>query len=66
MCPVAVPANAAWNYLLYRQLNDILDALLEVVPEDVCAIMLAVSHIIYEGKVDDSCAGRVWLDAMFT
>ena len=55
-------ANGAGDGLLHRQLdlNDILDALLEVVPRDAYAILLVVNHDIYEDEDDDFCAGRAF------
>lgn len=54
--------NGANDGLLHRQLdlNDILDALLEVVPQDAYAILLVVNHDIYEDEDDDFCAGRAF------
>lgn len=54
--------NGAGDGLLHRQLdlNDILEGLMEVVPEDAYAIILVVNHDIYEDEDDDFCAGRAF------
>lgn len=59
---VGCRANGAGDGLLHRQLdlNDILDALLSVVPGDAYAILLVVNHDIYEDEEDDFCAGRAF------
>jgi archaemetzincin len=41
-------------------LNDILDAVLEVVPDDAYAMLLLVDHDIYEDADDDFCCGRAY------
>ncbi|KAF4978268.1 hypothetical protein FZEAL_5325 [Fusarium zealandicum] len=41
-------------------LNDMLDALLTVVPIDAFAIILLTHHDLYEDEEDDFCAGRAY------
>ena len=41
-------------------LNDILDALMEVVPDDAYAVIMLISHDLYEDEEDDFCCGRAY------
>lgn len=41
-------------------LDDILDAAMEMLPADAYAIVLLVDHDIYESEDDDFCAGRAY------
>jgi archaemetzincin len=45
-----------------RQLNleDLLDALMENLPEDAYALLLVVDHDLYENEEDDFCCGRAY------
>jgi archaemetzincin len=41
-------------------LNDLLDAALEILPKDAYSIVLLVDHDIYEDEEDDYCCGRAY------
>ena len=41
-------------------LNDLLDAALDVLPDDAYAILLLVDHDLYEDDEDDFCCGRAY------
>ncbi|KAF2472373.1 uncharacterized protein BDR25DRAFT_283780 [Lindgomyces ingoldianus] len=41
-------------------LNDILDAALQILPEDAYSIMILTDHDIYEDEDDDYCCGRAY------
>ncbi|PKS12967.1 hypothetical protein jhhlp_000308 [Lomentospora prolificans] len=41
-------------------LSDILDALIEMVPDDAHSVMMIVNHDLYEDEDDDFCAGRAF------
>lgn len=50
--------NSLFPYQL--NLNDILDAAIEMLPSDAHALMLLVDHDIYEDEDDDFCCGRAY------
>ncbi|KAL7621838.1 hypothetical protein AAE478_007338 [Parahypoxylon ruwenzoriense] len=41
-------------------LNDILDAVIEMLPEDAYSVILLIDHDIHEGEEDDFCCGRAY------
>ena len=41
-------------------LNDMLDALLSILPSDAYAVMMLVDHDLYEDEDDDFCCGRAY------
>ncbi|GAB1318404.1 Archaemetzincin-2 [Madurella fahalii] len=48
--------------VFYRQLNldDILDAAIEALPDDAYALVMLVNHDLYEDADDDFCCGRAY------
>ncbi|KXX76626.1 Archaemetzincin-2 [Madurella mycetomatis] len=48
--------------VFYRQLNlnDILDAAIETLPDDAYALVILVDHDLYEDDDDDFCCGRAY------
>jgi archaemetzincin len=51
-----------YNNCYTRQLNleDLLDALIENLPDDAYALILVVEHDLYESEEDDFCCGRAY------
>ncbi len=59
---VRIRTRASPDKIFARQLNlnDLLDAAIEVLPDDAYSILLLVEHDLYEDQDDDFCCGRTY------
>ena len=59
---VRIRARRSPDRIFVGQLNleDILDAAIEILPDDAYAIVLLVDHDLYENDEDDFCCGRAY------
>ncbi|TPX08250.1 uncharacterized protein E0L32_001854 [Thyridium curvatum] len=57
-----VRARTSLDQVAYRQLNldDILDAVIDGLPQDAYAVVLLVHHDLFEDEDDDFCCGRAY------
>ncbi|KAF2009138.1 hypothetical protein BU24DRAFT_428660 [Aaosphaeria arxii CBS 175.79] len=57
---ISVRASRDGVFRAQLNLNDMLDAAIDILPDDAYAIILLVDHDIYEDEDDDYCCGRAY------